>query len=543
MMLVQTFALFSCIAASLARVDDQINMGQRGKFQMHSPGTFDVRSAGICFGPILDIHHASLEPMVSTPPEPKPFVWGTVRPHDVPKCVPAQSGSWRTYPLTSLRAPYDVTGWFAAHESVDPRPELDKLLRVAGSPSEYEPGNVHNNAETRNASVLLANNFHWMPPEDDVTREFPDAWATREPWNGTNAGNQGDSAGFWYNIGLVDYAHAAEQTQLWSRSPPHQRQSSAHGVWMHAAWSEYMWARIGFDDDYKQARSFLYFQGNTDFFATTFPGDAEPLRKWETELQRYERGVREGKTYSGLKEFNELVPQHVADGRRIGMRPIPSEDELLGPYPKDAHIFTVDELEYITHRNHQDEDFVPPVSLIGGEGRNEYKEQSRLAVFSPHLRDDIADLINEMVLAFIDRIMPCLGHSPKDCLEEMLPRAGVDNSVDRRIYEGLLMTNVNLPYFQAPLTKVKSFTSDKREDDDIDLDKVGTALLHIAVYLVEDMVFESDYKALGRFEARPDGERPIIVPESIRRAILDEWELAYHVFHSRLFWHGRPDDK
>lgn len=189
-------------------------------------GTFAVHSPGICFGPILDIHYASLQPVISTPPEPESFLSGTVRKHNVAKCVPAQFGTWRTYPLTSLRAPHDVTGWFAAHESVDPRAELEKLLRVAGSPYEYEPGNEQNNADTRKASVLLVNRYDWIPPEADVTKEFPDAWATLLPKNSSMTQtyiDRGTSAGFWDSMGLVDYAHAGQQTQLWSKSPPHKR--------------------------------------------------------------------------------------------------------------------------------------------------------------------------------------------------------------------------------------------------------------------------------------------------------------------------------
>lgn len=315
---------------------------------------------------------------------------------------------------------------------------------------------------------------------------------------------------------------------------------------MYVPWSEYMWARIGFDDEYTQARSFLYFQIHTNFFETVLPGDTEPLRKWETEIQRYERGVREGKDYSGIEQFNKWAPQlyHIYQEEHK-TRPIPTDDELLGPYPKDAHIFTVAELEHMTHRNHRDEDFAPPASATDDEERRAFKEQSRQAVFSPHLREEIADLVNELVLSFLDRILPCLKlEDRRACLPELLPRYKVDKTVDQSIAKAFFWgPDANLPYFEAPLVKVKAFVGDFVPGVPCP-ESVATGLLHGAVYLVEDIVFSSDWMAIGRHDApREEGKPPVIVPWSIRNHIYGDWALGQHLFHSRVLWKGRPDDE
>lgn len=508
-------------------------------------GTLTVSSPGLCFGPILDIHYASQEPLMPPPgpepticpsPEKAEFLGSIPLPLDIPKCVPAQFGLWRTYPLTSTDHPYRITGWFAAHESVDARSELDKLLRVAGSPYEYDMANDKNNADTRNASVLLVNRYDWMPPEGNVSKEFSDAWVT---WNDIRSSN---SAGFWDNIGLVDFAHAAEQTQVWSRSAPHERQSTAHGVWMYIPWNEYMWARIGFDDDYTQARSFLYFGVNTDFFRTSFSGDAQPIRKRETELERYERGIREGRDYSGLKEFNEMAPRFFPDARdRHAMWPMPSEHELLGPYPKSLHIFSIEDLEYLTDRNGGQAVRFPSTSMAEHNMRQRRADAVH-AEFSPHLREEIADLVNEMVLAFMERIMPWLAREHY-WIRKLLRHGPEQNSLDNRIAIGLFW-EICLPHAQPLLPKVERFAEYVAGEGEVEyLDELAHSLVHAAVYLIEDIVFPCDHTSIGLHEKRQDGARPIIVPATIRQQVSERWDVAQFVFHSRVLWQGRPDDK
>lgn len=520
-------------------------------------GTFAVHSPSTCYGPLLNLYYSSQAPILSLPPQPECFVQGSRRTrHAVAPCVPAQFGSWRTYPLTDLEPPHDITGWFAAHESVDAQSELDKILRVAGSPYEYDAENTENNADTRNASVLLVDLMSWMRPDKSAAEEFPDAWAAfQEDKNvsPTAAGMQG--VGYWDYIGLVDFAHAAHQVQIWSRSASAQRQSTHHAAWMHVPvrddipieaairteW-EQAWVRIGFDDDYTQARSVLYFQGSTDFFQTAFPGETEPLRKWETELQRYERGVREGNDFSGLKEFNRHAPgQYKTRHARREMWLMPREDELLGPYPRSSHLFTLEDLEFLGERNRPRYHTALPKSM-SAEQKAQWLKDNPPAQFSPHFEKEIVDLVNELVLSFLERIVPFYLWARRFLVDKILHDHETLNSLHNRIMRLLLYSHACIHNFEPFLPKVRDLFIEKTSGeipDDADVSR----LVFAATFLASEIVVECDYVAFGVHEHREEGERPIIVPKTIRQVIEGKTYIAELVFHSRVLWHGRSGDE
>lgn len=499
-------------------------------------GTFAVHSPGFCFGPILDIHYASRDPIFSPPPEPVLFASGSVKVHDVAKCLPAQFGSWRTYPLTSIHAPHAVTGWFAAHESVDARAELDKILRVAGSPYEDDFGSRANNAITRKASVLLVNRYDWMRPRDNVTAEFPDAWTTLKE----NPDPYAESAGYWNCMGLVDYAHAAEQAQVWSWSVPEQRQSTDNAVWMHVPFEEYMWARIGFDDEYTLARSFLYFQIHTDFYHTAFPGETKPIRKYETELERFERRVREGDDYSGLDEFNEYaLERYTLYHEHKMMWPVPHEAELLGPYPKRLHLFTLEDLEFFGERNVPRRHHVLP-STVSPEELKQWLEDNPPAVFSPHFEEEIVDLLNEMALAFLERIIP--SYVPNTWfLTKVLRDHERVNSFQYHVHRYLTIHLASQSYFEKYLPRVRTFFKETTLGVE-PKDMAVTGLLYATIHLIWTIITDCDYWAIGLHQKRDKGERPIIVPATIRQVMEDNYDVAELVFHSRVLWQGRSAD-
>ncbi|KAJ4314186.1 hypothetical protein N0V84_009022 [Fusarium piperis] len=188
---------------------------------------------------------------------------GTVIAHQFEHNVPAQNGTWNVYKLRDVDSPR-VDGWFAAHQDVDPLPELTKILRVAGSPYE-ETENTFNNDSTRAEKVLLVNRYDWGyyvgGNEVEEVEDDEDLLAASN------------------TVGLVDYEHGNDFVQIWARQKPRERRPSENGVWMYIPDAEYMWGRFGFDDHYTEARSFLYFTQRTDFSKTAFPGQTQPLRE------------------------------------------------------------------------------------------------------------------------------------------------------------------------------------------------------------------------------------------------------------------------
>ncbi|CEJ82591.1 hypothetical protein VHEMI02646 [[Torrubiella] hemipterigena] len=236
----------------------------------------------------------------SSTPEPQPFLDGTVRRHQITHNLPARNGTWRTYPLSQTEPPYAISAWFVAHETVDPITEITKVLRVAGSPYEYDCGSRDNNAVTREECVLLVNRYDWKKSERNETDTLPSWLQSSDPAD-KNFGTVTDLD----TIGVIDYTNAMEAARSWSEYLPNQRLPSPNGLWMDISNAEYIWARAGFDDRYSEARSLLCFTQWTSFFKTSLPGHTEPLRMEETDFERYQRGVHEGRDYSGLAWLRE----------------------------------------------------------------------------------------------------------------------------------------------------------------------------------------------------------------------------------------------
>jgi len=206
--------------------------------------TFEVSSGAICFGPLQDIERAA-QISIQPPSSPPLRSGGTIYYHDLEHNVQAENGSWHAYRLFHTEKPDIAVAWFAAHELVDPLVELRKLVRVAGSPYEYEHGHKFNCDATRAERVVVVNRYDWDRPREDefATLDIQDI-----------LDEEGDD--FMPNrntVGLVDYAQAAAQVRTWSRSSSSQRSATRHGVWMHLPWPEYMFVRLGINDQFTHA--------------------------------------------------------------------------------------------------------------------------------------------------------------------------------------------------------------------------------------------------------------------------------------------------
>ncbi|KAM0429971.1 hypothetical protein ACHAPT_005976 [Fusarium lateritium] len=221
-----------------------------------------VTSGALCFGTLSNILQGAQVP-IQPPPTPSPRAKGTVVAHEIEHNVPAKNGTWNVYKLCDIDS-LRVDGWFAAHKDVNPLPELTKILRVAGSPYEVTE-NAFNNDATRAEKVFLVNRYDWGyyvgGQEVEEVEDEEDMLAASN------------------TIGLVDYDHGNACVQKWAQEKPRKRRPSENGVWMYIPDAEYMWGRFGFDDEYKEARSFLFFTQRTDFGQTVFPGQTQPLRE------------------------------------------------------------------------------------------------------------------------------------------------------------------------------------------------------------------------------------------------------------------------
>jgi len=80
--------------------------------------------------------------------------------HKIEYNVSALNGTWKTYQLVDNRI-QTVCACFACHSSVNPEEEIDKILRVSGSPYELDSGSRVNNAETAAEGVLVINRYDW----------------------------------------------------------------------------------------------------------------------------------------------------------------------------------------------------------------------------------------------------------------------------------------------------------------------------------------------------------------------------------------------
>ncbi|GJN78367.1 hypothetical protein PLIIFM63780_001861 [Purpureocillium lilacinum] len=336
--------------------------------------TFQVVSGALCFGSLSEILKGS-HATIQVAPTPRPQGSGTILRQPLQYNVAARNGSWNKFALLNVESS-NVEGWFAAHSDVDPLRELVNILRVSGSPYEYDAGDKWNNDRTRAERVLVINRYDWgMSHDDDITR------AEVQEDGGVFANTN--------SIGLVDYTHGSNYVQRWIQQAPGRRGASAHGVWMYIPEGEYMFGRFGFDDDYKEARSFLFFAQRTDFYTTKFPGQPGPLRKWERVLDRLQHGLRAGEDHSGVKRLRGMyapagVDEYIFDA---------ADAEILLAYRPEL---TNELLELITGRQ-----FSPLAPLA-----------RKPALIVDPWRPEVVTLLHEITLSFLEHcVLPHRAHS------------------------------------------------------------------------------------------------------------------------------------
>lgn len=491
--------------------------------------TFSITSGAFCFGPLLDIQTAAGAPIQSPPPESVPFLSGTVRRHDIEHNLPALDGTWRAYPLTNVAAPHQVNAWFAAHESIDARAELKKLVHLGVVEQDT---NRMNNAATRQECILLVNRYDWMLPQHDDATDLP-----------TTSAGWADLMADGNTIGIVDYSHASAQAEVWSGQTSRERSPSQQGIWMHIPDPEYMWAVVGFDDAYTQARSFLFYTIRTNFLSTLFPGEQEPIQAPETDLARYQRRLNEGKSYSGLEYLREFAtprPEQQDPHIRYLHAPPPAMESMLGPYDAKTHIFAMEDIEAILHS------LRPLEPWSGTRMTPEQREAAAYlyerAEFALTFRQDILDLSNEMIMSYLESMLPVLRSVDGESVQasQLFSAQPTDRSLDGFMLAAFLGTATALPDFDRVCARARDFLQQRSalsltlsESTVSGLVKASEKLLHEILELAEEKY------AIARHERRPEGVKPILNPASIRVAIHLDEELLKKVQYSFVYWYGR----
>ncbi|KAF5622325.1 hypothetical protein F52700_10588 [Fusarium sp. NRRL 52700] len=333
--------------------------------------TFSVVSGELCFGSLHNIWFGSSAPSQGLPVAP-PQPEGTVIAHSINYNVAAQKGTWKVFKLVAPETSHAVA-WFVAHEDVDPRQEVDKILRISGSPYEPDHGSTMNNDATSQAGVFVINRYDWTYYD---TRCFDEIGQGQEEDDDTLANAN--------SLGLVDRSVAQELVQRWQGQRPSRRDSAEHGIWLYIPDGEYMFGRFGFDGAHTAARSFLFFSANTEFTKTSFSGNPGVLREYITPQEKFDRQLREGVDFSGMDKVQHLVSSQLASP--------PPASELLGPYNPSDYILREQDIEALRsyherHATHNGVEFsVDP------------------------WKQPLFDLVNEIALSYLEHfVLPHLG--------------------------------------------------------------------------------------------------------------------------------------
>ncbi|KAM5350108.1 hypothetical protein ACJ41O_006613 [Fusarium nematophilum] len=438
-----------------------------------------------------------------------------------------------------------VEGWFAAHEGVDPLPELLKILRVAGSPYEFDSGYRWNNDETRAEGVLLINRYDWSRNYDMFPApDFADIAEDDDSMADTNT------------VGLVDYAHGSSYVEEWAKQSPKERGSSPNGLWLYIPNPEYMWGRFGFDDEYTEARSFLFFTQRTDFYETIFPGQSQALRERETHVQWFYRKIKEGEDFSGIDSLRakytppppELRPQVWSAEQP------PPESERLGPYNVDEHILSEQDIEALRASIPAISDSFKQYLLQHGNSIEHIESQNwrtEMGVFVDPWKTPTLDLLNELVMSYLDRfLLPLRSHgTPAELGPLWFPKHN-DTVRDRMHMDGLLLKKFNeplakpIPGFDAPSVsaRIERFLARRAEDQAVAFDKDCMAgVTGVVVFISKEILDIASSHAIGREDSMRDkDEKCVIIPHSIRVGVYYDEELLSMLRYSAVYWTGRP---
>lgn len=236
--------------------------------QLKLAATFELQSGHLCYGVLRNIYHGASAPKAEgLPAHQEPVSGGTIRRHEHSFNLPALKGTWHIYHLIGKYGEDTQTvAYLLSHSSVDPQTEVDKILRVSGSPYEHDSGSTFNDESTAREGIFVVNRYDWGWYDD------------RSSENVQEPDLPVDLPYIFSAVGMVDYdeanlfvdrlkGHRADQRNMISEG--------IRGVWLTIKHAEYQFGRFGFDEEKKRARSFLFFGNSTDFTTTRFEGEGQ----------------------------------------------------------------------------------------------------------------------------------------------------------------------------------------------------------------------------------------------------------------------------
>ncbi|KAL9594230.1 MAG: hypothetical protein Q9219_007147 [cf. Caloplaca sp. 3 TL-2023] len=469
-----------------------------------------VKSGHLCYGELHNLWQgASAEPNQGLPAgQPKPS--GTVRANKLDHNVPALNGTWKVIQLIDI-SNSQLSGWFVAHESVDVLSEVDKILRVSGSPHEEDSGSTFNNEKTAAEGVYVINRYDWglydkralgVVETSGQNEEFDPATYVR-----------------CESVGLADYAEAKAEVELWKERSDESRSEGRrpHSVWMRIPGGECKFGRFGFNEDHSAARSFLWFTMDTHFTRTVFSGTQQPLRKEETHEEQFQRRLREGFDFRGMETIKRIFKSHDLDWARPS-----AEEDWLGPFIPSERLLLEADIRVALRQCPRGLDFVDP------------------------WRERVETLLNELLMSYLERYVVPLGQSfdtivtAAEALTPLRDSTG-RMTIDKRLFQLLTDPTANpIPGWNADAwdtpavaDRVRSFfvSHSGGEGALFGNDDFVARLCRCLAYLVNEMLELAEISAV-------DSYRSIIMPSDIRLAVANDFDLFSALKFSRVFWDG-----
>lgn len=479
--------------------------------------TIAVNSGCLCFGELHNIWNgASVPVQFEGLPSPRPRLSGTVKVHRIEYNIAARNGIWNGFRLIDLKTK-KVAAWFLAHSDVDPEKEVDKILRVSGSPYEDESGSSFNDDKTAAEGVFVINRYDWGY-YDERSREI--------------VGPEEINEELFASVGLVDLSAAKPTVDRWKDHRSRERQWLEGGAWLHIPNGEYLFGRFGFDDDHAAARSFLFFTTNTYFTRTAFDGLERTLRKEVTPEERFERKLQEGFDFSGLETLRELsrVPEHSGVSR-------PPRADCLGPYRQSDHALRAQEIDAI--RVYRDAEELK--LFVHGRDLSHLRMEGEIGEFIEPWAEPLYDVVNEMVLSYLQRsVIPKMANRGVSAAAELLfPQHTPEEDtgkLDVWCHRHFRQPDARpIPNFDSAYvgSRIASFLSRSADASAVFEDECVAGITRAVAYMLTD-VLERASKG-----AHQDDMRTRIMPSDVRIAVSLSSELHDRFRFSIVYWEGR----
>ncbi|KAI4252828.1 MAG: hypothetical protein L6R42_007823 [Xanthoria sp. 1 TBL-2021] len=462
---------------------------------------FTVHSGHLCYGELHNIWQGALAEPSWGLTAVQPRVAGTVMTHKLDHNVSALNGTWNAFRLIDTTESR-LAGWFVAHESVDVLQETDKILHVSGSPNEEDSGSQYNDEKTIKEGVLVINRYDWGLYDKralDVVGEDEFDPYTFAPRIGA---------------GLVDYAEAKAEVMFWKNVPEDDRaeEQRPHGLWLDIPQNEYSFGRFGFDDKQGAARSFLFFGIQTVFTQTFIAGMQQPLRKYETHEERFQRRLQEGFDFRGMETLKLMaVPSWLGSS--------PADGDLLGPHTNDERLFQEADFAALLRRNAENLDFVDP------------------------WRDRVEFLLNELLISYLERYILPLDRSFATILStaqaltrQRAPQQNKSRTLDFYLFQYLTQPHEDpIPNWDAAAVaaRVREFLF-SRSGEQLGLfsnDEYIAGLCRCLAWLIREVLELAS-------NAAKDIYRSNIMPADVRIAVCNDAQLFSIFKYSRVYWDG-----